>query len=385
MRELQPDINQFIGALKQTILQSQYNAAKLVNTQLVQLYYFLGAAISRKVKQANWGDKVLETISFELQKELKHLRGFSAENIRKMKRFYEAYPLMLANCELANQMTQNTDNETSVIWSPLATKLETSHRSALSTEIEIGLKLPNHLANDFWSLSFTNHFLIINKLNNLEERLWFVGEAVKSNWSKRVLENHLKNKIHLQRPLQSNFEQQIPAQTKIQAIAQFRDEYLLDFLSINDADDERLIENKIVQNITNFILNLGKGFSFIGNQYKINVEKKEFFIDLLFFNRDLQALVAFDLKRAEFKPEHAGKLNFYLSVLNKQVRLPHENPSIGIVLCREKNNVIVEYALEGIDKPMGVATYKTRDEMPEKYRNILPAADELIKLLRDEE
>lgn len=385
MKETQPDIIQFIGALKQTILQSQYNAAKLVNTQLVQLYYFLGAAISRKAKQANWGDKVLETISTELQKELKHLRGFSAENIKKMKRFYEAYPLMLASCELANQMIQNAEIETSVIWSPVATKLETSIRSTLPTEIKIGSTLPNQLATDFWSLSFTNHFLIINKLNKQEERLWFIGEAVKSNWSKRVLENHMKNKIHLQKQLQSNFEQQLPAQTKMQAIAQFRDEYLLDFMSIDDADDERLIENKIVQNITNFILNLGKGFSFIGNQYKINVEKEEFFIDLLFFNRELQALVAFDLKRAEFKPEHAGKLNFYLSVLNKQVRLPHENPSIGIVLCREKNNVIVEYALQGIDKPMGVATYKTRDEMPEKYRHILPTADELIKLIRDNE
>jgi predicted nuclease of restriction endonuclease-like (RecB) superfamily len=385
MKESQPDITQFIGALKQTILQSQYNAAKLVNTQLVQLYFFLGAAISRKVQQANWGDKVLETISAELQKELKHLRGFSAENIKRMKRFYEAYPLMLASCELANQMIQNTDNETSVIWSPVATKLDISIGSPVENQFQFRSPVENQLANDFWSLSFTNHFLIINKLNKLEERLWFIGEAVKSNWSKRVLENHLKNKIHLQQQLQSNFEQQLPAQTKMQAIAQFRDEYLLDFLSIDDADDERLIENKIVQNITNFILNLGKGFSFIGNQYKINVEKKEFFIDLLFFNRELQALVAFDLKRAEFKPEHAGKLNFYLSVLNKQVRLPHENPSIGIVLCREKNNVIVEYALQGIDKPMGVATYKTRDEMPEKYRNILPAADELIKLLRDEE
>jgi len=353
----------------------------------VQLYFFLGAVISRKAKQSNWGDKVLETISHELQKELKHLRGFSAENIRKMKRFYEAYPHLLASCELANQMLQNADNEASVIWSPLATKLDTSIGSTVSTQLgfEIGSPLSTQLASDFWSLSFTNHFLIINKLNKLEDRLWFIEQAVNGNWSKRVLENHLKNKIHLQHPLQSNFEQLLPAQNKVQAIAQFRDEYLLDFLSIDDADDERLIENKIVQNITDFILNLGKGFSFIGNQYKINVEKKEFFIDLLFYNRELQALVAFDLKRAEFKPEHVGKLNFYLNVLNDKVRLPHENPSIGIVLCKEKNNVIVEYALQGTDQPMGVATYKTRDETPEKYRNILPAADELIKLLRDEE
>lgn len=383
MKEAQPDIAQFVGALKQTILQSQYNAAKLVNTQLVQLYFFLGAAISRKAQQANWGDKVLETISAELQKELKHLRGFSAENIRKMKRFYEAYPLMLASCELANQMIQNTEIEISVIWSAVPTKLETSIQSPLATKLEMGSPLANQLATDFWSVSFTNHFAIINKLNKLEERLWFIGEAARNNWSSRVLENHLKNKIHLQKPLQSNFEQQLPAQTKMQAIAQFRDEYLLDFLSIDDTDDERLIENKIVQNIKEFILNLGKGFAFIGNQHKLTLQNREYFTDLLFFNRELQALVAIELKRNEFKPEYAGKLNFYLNLLDKQVRLPHENYSIGIVLCKEKNNVIVEYALQGIDKPMGVVTYKTRDELLEHYRQILPSPDELIKLIRD--
>lgn len=346
MKEAQPDIAQFVGALKQTILQSQYNAAKLVNTQLVQLYFFLGAAISRKAQQANWGDKVLETISAELQKELKHLRGFSAENIRKMKRFYEAYPLMLASCDLAKQMIQSVDGETAAIWSAVPTKLETSIQSPLATKLEIGSPLANQLATDFWSVSFTNHFAIINKLNKLEERLWFIGEAARNNWSSRVLENHLKNKIHLQKPLQSNFEQLLPEQTKMQAIAQFRDEYLLDFLSIDDTDDERLIENKIVQNIKEFILNLGKGFAFIGNQHKLTLQNREYFTDLLFFNRELQALVAIELKRNEFKPEHAGKLNFYLNLLDKQVRLPHENYSIGIVLCKEKNNVIVEYALQ---------------------------------------
>jgi len=164
MKETQPDITQFIGALKQTILQSQYNAAKLVNTQLVQLYFFLGAAISRKAKQANWGDKVLETISTELQKELKHLRGFSAQNLKKMRIFYEAYPLMLSSCELANQMIQNSEIETSIIWSPVATKLENSIRSALPTEIEIGSTVSNQLASDFWSVSFTNHFVTLKNL-----------------------------------------------------------------------------------------------------------------------------------------------------------------------------------------------------------------------------
>lgn len=388
MNENLTDISKFIGVLKQSILQSQYNAAKLVNTQLVQLYYFLGAAISHKAKQANWGDKVLETISAELQKELKHLKGFSAQNLKKMRMFYEAYPLMISGCELANQILQSNEFELDTIGSAVPNQLGPKIRSSLATELEIeiviGSTVPNQLATDFWSVSFTNHFTIISKLNSMDDRLWFIGETARNNWSSRVLENHLKNKIHKQPQLPNNFGKQLPEQTRMQAIAQFRDEYLLDFLSIDDADDERVIENKIVQNIKDFILNLGAGFSFIGNQYKLNVEKEEFFIDLLFFNRNLQALVAIELKRGAFKPQYAGQLNFYLSVLNDKVRLPHENPSIGIILCKQKNNVVVEYALQGIDKPMGVATYKTRDEMPEKYRAILPAADELIKLLRDD-
>ncbi|MDA3816349.1 MAG: PDDEXK nuclease domain-containing protein [Prolixibacteraceae bacterium] len=378
----QNDITQFIGALKQTILQSQYNAAKLVNTQLVQLYYLLGAAISNKAKQAKWGDKVLETISAELQKELKHLRGFSAENIKKMKRFYEVYPQMLTSCELAIQLLQNTDIENSENRSTVSTELMLPIRSPLETEIQFDSALANQLQNNFWSISFSNHFLIINSLGETSERIWYIMQSAKNNWSHRVLKNHLKNKIHLQKNLPNNFKTQLPEKSQRQAIAQFRDEYLLDFLSIDDTDDERILENKIVQNIRDFLLNLGTGFSFMGNQYKLKVENDEFFIDLLFYNRNLQALVAIDLKRGKFKPEHTGQLGFYLSVLDDKVRLPHENPSIGIILCKEKNKTVVEYALYNANRPMGVATFKTKNEMPEALQKALPGIDELKKLLK---
>ena len=182
MQQSGKDINQFIGALKHSILQSQYNAARLVNTQLVQLYFFLGAAISQKVKQANWGDKVLETISSELQKELKHLKGFSAQNLKKMKIFYEAYPLLLDHCPLAHQLLNNTDIQQNIFGSPVANQIEN----------EIGSTLSNQLEEYFWTISFTNHFSILNKAKTLDERLFYIAETAKNNWSKRVLANHLK-------------------------------------------------------------------------------------------------------------------------------------------------------------------------------------------------
>ena len=167
------------------------------------------------------------------------------------------------------------------------------------------------------------------------------------------------------------------------ALNSFKDEYFLDFVNIEDPDemDERVLEQQIVRNIKNFIMALGRDFSFVGNQYRLVVDEKEYFIDLLFFNRRLQSLVAIELKRGDFKPEYAGKLNFYLSALDEYVKLPNENPSIGIILCKDKNSKTVEFAFRDINKPMGVASYKTSSELPREYRGILPDPDELRKLM----
>lgn len=165
------------------------------------------------------------------------------------------------------------------------------------------------------------------------------------------------------------------------ALNAFKDEYLFDFMLLDDEADERMFEEKSVANIRKFILSLGKGFSFIGNQYKVEVDGNEFFIDLLFYNRMLQCLVVFELKRGKFKPEYAGKLNFYLNVLDDKVKLPHERPSIGIILCKENNNTEVEYSFKNINKAMGVATYKLSTEVPKEMRGILPDAEKLKRLI----
>ena len=183
--------------------------------------------------------------------------------------------------------------------------------------------------------------------------------------------------------LPNNFNDTVSQELKETALQVFQDEYLWDFMSLNGGENERVIESEIVNNIRKFILGLGKGFSFIGNQYRLEVDGQEFFIDLLFFNRNLKSLVIFELKRGKFKPEYAGQLNFYLNVLDDKVKLPHENPSIGIIICKEKSNTVVEYAFKSIDNAMGAATFKIGKEVPKEMKDILPDAVNLSMLLHN--
>lgn len=364
----QPSIKPFIHLLKTTIQHSQLQAAKAVNVQLVQLYFVLGAAISKKSAAAQWGDKVLETVAAELQKELKGLRGFSAQNLKKMRLFYEAYPLMLEQCPLLDDLSADQNFQLAEIGSTVSNEIATPIGSTLS--------------NAFWEVSFSNHFTILTAVKTQEERSFYLEQTHQHGWSNRVLQNHLNNGLYKQSGLSNNFESTIAQIEPSKAIAQFRDEYLLDFINIDDADNERIIEDKIVQNIKDFILHMGKGFAFMGNQFRLEVEGDEFFIDLLFYNRHLQAMVAIELKRGKFKPEHLGQLGFYLNVLDQQVKLEHEHPSVGIILCREKNSTVVEYALRNSQQPMGVAVFKTKQELPADLKNYLPSVKELKDLLK---
>ena len=390
------EIQTFVYFLKSAIQQSQLKAAKAVNTEMVQLYFVLGAAIAKKAEEAQWGDKVLESISNELQKELKGLRGFSAQNLKKMKLFYEAYPEMLGVCPLLEELTGDQNLGVAEIGSTLSNELPASigsptenqfniqKGSPLENELNIpnGSPVENEFTQSFWNIGFASHVIIYSALNSRAEKTFYIRSCAQNGWSKRVLENHIKSKLHEQDGLSNNFDTTITQVEPSKAIAQFRDEYLLDFINIDDADNERVIEDKIVQNIKDFILHMGKGFAFMGNQYRLEVDGDEFFIDLLFYNRHLQAMVVVELKRGKFKPEHLGQLSFYLKVLDQKVRLPHEKPSIGIVLCREKNNSVVEYALQNNQQPMGVATFKTKQELPKDIKNFMPSAAELKKLLK---
>ena len=238
----------------------------------------------------------------------------------------------------------------------------------------------------FLSIGFSLHYEIIAKAKSLEERLFYIERCATEFWSRETLQYHLKSNLYeKQGKLPNNFQTTIlDKDLQLKALLAFKDEYLLDFINVESPDDEpdeRVLESEIVNNIKKFIMSLGKDFSFIGNQHRVIVDEQEYFVDLLFFNRQLQSLVAFDLKKGNFKPEYLGKMNFYLSALDDLVRLPHENSSIGIILCKSQKQKTVEYAFRDMTKPMGVATYKTASELPPEYRNVLPDAERLKELL----
>ena len=357
---------EFIQSIKRQIVQSRYVAARLANREQLMLYFKTGLMISEKIKAQKWGAKVLEQISADLQKELPGLKGFSPGNLKKIRLFAEAYaPHLLIGSTASNQFGLAGTGEGFSISSTLSNLIENKA-----------------FYEAFTSISFSHHFTIITKIKGWDARIFYIQSAAINFWSLTVLEHHIENNLFgKEGKLPNNFHNTLIETLKPSALKVFKDEYLLDFIAGDELDDERHIEHQVVLNIRNFILQMGKGFCFIGNQYRLEVDGDEFFIDLLFFNRHLQCLVAFELKKGKFKPADAGQLNFYLNVLDKKVKLPQENSSIGIVLCKEKNNTVVEFAIKSFDKAMGVATYKTSKQTPVQMKGILPDTDELGKLL----
>jgi predicted nuclease of restriction endonuclease-like (RecB) superfamily len=374
----------FVQQLKEQILQSRFQAAKLVNRELLLLYYSIGKMISEKIKKEKWGNAIIDTLSKDIQNELPGLRGFSPKNLRNMRLFYEAYKQK----EIWQSSTAKLNNDQNGPSSTAQIEYNNEHNKQQTVKTK-SKKLPaiiqiNHEFIDqiFTALSFTHHILLLNKCKSVNERRFYMEQSVMHHWTVNLLQHHIESNLYHQKgKLLNNFKATLPTHLAAHALDVFKDEYLLDFININPEDDERVLEQQIVNNIKQFILSLGTGFTFIGNQHRLIVEGEESFVDLLFFNRILQCLVAIDLKRGKFKPEYAGKMNFYLNVLDDKVKLPHENPGIGIIMCKEKNNTIVEYAFKTIDKAMGVATYKTSKQLPGAFKKVLPEAEELKKLL----
>ncbi|RYY54487.1 MAG: DUF1016 family protein [Chitinophagaceae bacterium] len=344
-----------IQDLRKRINESRYNAARLANREQLVLYYNVGMMISDKVDKEAWGQNVLNQIATDIQAALPGVRGFSARNLRNMRQFHAEYKSLS-------------------IWQSVTAKLKIDVNKS-----DEGVQL---LKNQFFAISFTHHLLILTKCGNVAEREFYIHRAGTQLWSVSILEHHIAADLFRQEgTLPNNFTQILPGEIHQAAIRMFQDDYLLDYLDLGNDDNERELEAKIIHNIRHFIMTMGKGFSFIGNQFKLEVDGNEFFVDLLFFNRYLQCLVAFELKRGMFKPEYIGKMNFYQNVLDAQVRLPHEKPTIGIVLCKDKNNTVVEYAIKNVGNAIGVATFRTTAKMPNDLKEVLPDATELGRIV----
>jgi len=382
-----------VQQIKKAILRSRYEAAALANAELLKLYFGIGQYVSFHSRNKNWGKGAIDSISSLLQQELHGLRGFSATNIKNMRLFYEGWefmqPFLIDEKEPLFQFSEEELNR----QLPSA-ELKNQNRQLATGDLNNSFvirqlptdELQNEFSTMFLKIGFTHHIAIINNTESIEERVFYIQKTATEFWNNTTLKHHLKSDLYQrQGKLAHNFQSTLSENAfRQKALMAFKDEMLLDFINIEDADEEpneRVLENAIVQNIKKFIMALGSEFSFIGNQHRLLIEDEEYFIDLLFFNRKIQSLVAIELKKGKFKAEYVGKMNLYLSALDEMVKQPHENPSIGIILCKEKNNKIVEFAFRDTSKPMGVVTYKTYNDLPEAYRNILPDTETLKSLL----
>ena len=364
-----------VQAIKGAILQSQQHALAAINQEQLALYYGIGRFVSMNTRNKNWGKGFIEAVSEQLRKELPGLRGFSAASLRKMRTFYEEWQMLSDNSFVETNKLVDIESNSFVGTNELPT-----------VQFKIDANFP---ITAFMNIGFTHHYAIISKVKDVEQRKFYIQFAADTKAKVEDLEQIINDDLYShQGELPNNFKKTIPDQLQAyRAIAMFKDEYLLDFINteelfIRDKDrDERVIEQRIVQNVKEFIMTFGKDFTFVGNQYHLEKFGVEEFPDLLFFNRELAALVCVELKDGPFRTSYLGQLAGYLRILDDEVRKPNENPSIGIILCKSANKKFVEYVIQDYDKPMGVATYKTTADMDERLKRLLPPVEELEKLL----
>ena len=369
------ELTNAVQAIKGAILQSQQHALAAINQEQLALYYGIGRFVSMNTRNKNWGKGFIEAVSEQLRKELPGLRGFSAASLRKMRTFYEEWQMLSDDSFVETNKLVDIESNSFVGTNELPT-----------VQFKIDANFP---ITAFMNIGFTHHYAIISKVKDVEQRKFYIQFAADTKAKVEDLEQTINDDLYShQGELPNNFKKTISDQLQAyRAITMFKDEYLLDFINteelfIRDKDrDERVIEQRIVQNVKEFIMTFGKDFTFVGNQYHLEKFGVEEFPDLLFFNRELAALVCVELKDGPFRTSYLGQLAGYLRILDDEVRKPNENPSIGIILCKSANKKFVEYVIQDYDKPMGVATYKTTADMDERLKRLLPPVEELEKLL----
>lgn len=384
-------IRSAVQQIKSAILKSQARAVQMINQEQLSLYYGIGRYVSEHSRKGYWGTGAIGRISKQLQAELPGLKGFSEENIKLMRRFYEAWKDIEVKSVV--QPTENTNFNTQE--SSANSVVKTTELQTFDSEAETIRQL--QLTNDtdfpitaFLNISFTHHVTIFRYAKDYDERKFYILLA----YQNRLIADDLEQKIRVehtyenQDALPNNFFKTIPdKQLAFRTLRMFKDSYLLDYINVEDIDesdpidiDEAVIEKSIVMNIKNFIMTFGKSFTYKGHQVHYDKLGHDHWIDLLFFNRELQALVVVELKKGQFKPSYLGQLAAYLRILDDDEKLSFENPSVGIILCKKADKAYVDYVLQDYLKPMGVATYK---HMQDRLKELLPPEEEMKRLMTE--
>ena len=328
---------EIVDNIKSNIRSAQYKAAVAANKELIMLYWNIGKIINA---HKSWGNKFIENLAQDIKLDFPDMKGFSVRNLKYMSKFAATYD-------------------------------DIEFVQTVSAQIP-------------WS----HNVAILDKVKDYDVKLWYMKQTIEHGWSHSVLIHQIESDLYGRQVLSdkvSNFENRLAEPQSELAVQTMKDPYIFDFIPFKADMLERDIENELVKNVTALLLELGKGFAFLGNQYHIEVGGEDFYIDLLFYNLNLRCYVVIELKTGEFRPEYAGKLNFYLSAVDSQLKAETDNPSIGLLLCKSKNNIIAEYALRDMSKPMGVSEYKVTRTLPKELEEMLPSEEDIQKRIQRDE
>lgn len=352
------DYSAWLKELKVKIRSTQIRAALAASRELLLFYWELGGDISRKLEETNWGAKVIDQLAKDLRSEFPDIRGFSRRNLYYTKKFYEVFSSFPDDTQIVPRSGAQIGSET-VPRGGAQTVPAIVH--------QVGGQLP-------WS-----HIkILLDKVSDYKETLFYINQTIENGWSRDVLALQIKSDLFARQGAAiSNFKNTLPEPQSDLAQQTIKDPYSFDFLTMTRPFNERDIENQLVEHITKFLLEVGKGFAFVGRQYHMEVGETDYYMDLLFYHIKLKCYVVIELKNTKFIPEYAGKLNFYLSAVDSLLKTDSDNPTIGILLCRDKNKIETEFALRDINKPMGVSEFTLTEILPEELRGSLPTVEEI--------
>lgn len=355
------EYKQLLNEIKSRIKSSQVKAALAVNRSLILLYWSIGKLISEKQAEHSWGSQIIEQLSNDLKAEFPGVSGFSARNLWEARRFYLFY-----SNEILRQLVAELELPKTIRGDWTTEVFEDNENQEVIILQQLVAEIP-------WG----HHLLILNKVNDPEAALFYICQTIENNWSRSVLALQIEQKLFdRQGKALSNFKETLPSQQALLAQQLLKDPYNFSFLTLESQVQELDLEKQLTEQITRFLLELGKGFAFLGRQFPIRVGEKEYYLDLLFYHIRLRCFIVIDLKIREFEPEHTGKMNFYLSAIDDLLKGENDQPSIGILLCKSKTSLEVEYALRGINKPIGVSEFTITEALPEELKSSIPTVEE---------
>ncbi len=360
-----------LGDIKTRVRAAQHRAARSANAEMLFLYWDIGRIIADRQAREGWGAGVIPRLAADLKNELPEEKGFSERNLKRMIQFWAAYPELFSNGPRpVAQLAEHAP--VAEIGPPAVAQLLPAGATA-----SIGLSHPN-LHQLVASLSWAHNVILIQKLKDLPTRAWYAEKALEQGWSRDTLASQIKNRVHeRQGAAVTNFASTLPEAHAAIAQGLLKDPYLFDFLTLEEPFHERELETGLLRHLERFLLELGRGFAFVGRQHRLEVSDREFYLDLLFYHLQLRCFVVIELKKGDFKPEYAGKMNFYCSAVDDLLRHPQDAPTIGLILCQTKDRILAEYSLRDIQKPIGLADYELTRALPTHLASSLPSIEDL--------